>query len=177
MLFSTVSKHFFFFPGTPFKSENKSALRLSISEPEDQVAPKLAHLRSGPDDPRDEAAQLVAPGPDGGQVHLQHIFMLLRGVQLLVEVQHLLLQAIEAPQADLALFLPQPLLLHLLQALLLSLPQLQVENLQEGSSGYLPGAPGLLFLHSPSPVWATYFTDGPPSPQQVKGVTGRQDPG
>lgn len=61
----------------------------------------------------------------------------LGGVQLLVEVQHLLLQGVEAPQAGLAFFLPQPLLLRLLQPLLLGLPQLQVENLQKGRSCYL----------------------------------------
>ena len=60
--------------------------------------------------------------------------MLVRGVELLVEVQHLLLQGIEAPQAHLAFLSPEPLLLHLLQALLLCLPQLQVKNLQKGLS-------------------------------------------
>ena len=60
--------------------------------------------------------------------------MLVGGVQLLAEVQHLLLQGVEVPQADLAFFLPEPLLLRLLQALLLRLPQLQVENLQKGRS-------------------------------------------
>lgn len=60
--------------------------------------------------------------------------MLVRGVQLLAEVQHLLLQGVEAAQAGLAFFLPEPLLLLLLQALLLRFPQLQVENLQKGLS-------------------------------------------
>lgn len=57
-------------------------------------------------------------------------------------MQHLLLQGVEAPQADLAFFLAQPLLLRLLQALLLGLPQLQVENLQTGRSGdFSPSRP------------------------------------
>lgn len=74
--------------------------------------------------------------------------MLVRGVQLLVEVQQLLLQGIEAPQADLAFLPPEPLLLHLLQALLLRLPQLQVENLRKGRSTHLSlGLLGFLFLH------------------------------
>lgn len=97
----------------------------------------VPHLRRGPNDPRDKAAQLVASGPEGGRVELQQVSVRLGlgGVQLLVEVQHLLLQGVEAPQAGLAFFLPQPLLLRLLQPLLLRLPQLQVENLQKGRSG------------------------------------------
>lgn len=60
--------------------------------------------------------------------------MLVGGVQLLAEVQHLFLQGVEAAQAGLAFFLPEPLLLLLLQALLLCFPKLQVEDLQKGLS-------------------------------------------
>lgn len=95
---------------------------------------KSPHLRSGPDDPRDEATQLIASGPEGRQVDPGQVSALVGGIQLLAEVQHLLLQRVEVPQADLAFFLPEPLPLHMLQALLLCLPQLQVENLQEGRS-------------------------------------------
>ena len=95
---------------------------------------KPPHLRSGPDDPWDKTAQLVASGPEGRQVDLEQVPVLVRGVQLLAEVQHLLLQGVEAAQAGLAFFLPEPLLLLLLQALLLRFPQLQVENLQKGLS-------------------------------------------
>lgn len=61
--------------------------------------------------------------------------MPVRGVQLLAELQHLLLQGVEAAQAALALLPPQPLLLRLPQALLLGLPQLQVEDLGKGPGG------------------------------------------
>lgn len=135
------NKHFIFSSSLP--------LRFSVSKTEDGAPPAPPHLRSGPNDARDEATQLVAPGPEGRQVHLEQVSGLVRGVQLLVEVQHLLLQGVEAAQADLALLLPEPRQLRLPQALLLCLPQLQVENLRRGPSSYssLRGS-WALFLHS-----------------------------
>lgn len=106
-------------------------------KPEDRVPLLPPHLRSGPNDAGDEAAQLVASRPEGRQVHLRRVLVLVPGVQLLAEVQQLLLQGVQAAQAALAFLPPEPLLLHLLQALLLCLPQLQVENLRRGLSGYL----------------------------------------
>lgn len=99
------------------------------------MPPKRPHLRSGPNDARDEAAQLVASGQEGGQVELEQVPVAVRGVQLLAELQHLLLQGVEAAQAALALLPPQPLLLRLPQALLLCLAQLQVEDLGKGPEG------------------------------------------
>lgn len=84
--------------------------------------------------------------------------MPVRGVQLLAELQHLLLQGVEAAQAALALLPPQPLLLRLPQALLLCLPQLQVEDLRKGPAGDLSaGLLGFLFPHASGPMWVTGF--------------------
>lgn len=105
--------------------------------------------------------------------------MLAHRVQLLVEMQQLLLQGIEAPQADLALLPAQPLLLLLLQALLLCLPQLQVENLEKGLLSYLslrgswPSLPTSL-----RPMRATYFHRWTQSRKGLLGsVTRRQERG
>ena len=90
-----------------------------MSKTEDRVPLKPPHLTIGPDDPGDDATQPVASGAEGRKVNLQAPVLLLQGVQLPDEVQHLLLQGVESLQADPAFFLPQPLLFDLLQALLL----------------------------------------------------------
>lgn len=66
-------------------------LKLFISKTGESVFLKPPHLRTGSDDPWDKTAQLVASGPEGRQVDLEQVPVLIRGVQLLAEVQHLLL--------------------------------------------------------------------------------------
>lgn len=142
------------------------------------MPPKHPHLRSGPNDARDEAAQLVASGQEGGQVELEQVPVAVRGVQLLAELQHLLLQGVEAAQAALALLPPQPLLLRLPQALLLCLAQLQVEDLGKGPAGDLSvGLPGFLFLHASGPMWATGFRGWARSRKRPGSVVQSQDTG
>ena len=82
------------------------------------------HLQGGADDAGDEATQLVAPGLEGSQVHIQQLFVLTGGIQLLVELQDLLLQGVQAAQTDLTFLLPKLLLLCLLHTLLLCLSKL-----------------------------------------------------
>ena len=74
----------------------------------------IATLQGVSNDSGDETIQVVAQDLDGSQVHIQQLFVLTGGIHLLVEVQDLLLQGVQAMQMDLAFLLPKLLLLCLL---------------------------------------------------------------
>ena len=86
----------------------------------------IATLQGVSNDSGDEAIQVVAQDLDGGQVHIQQLFVLTGGIHLLVEVQDLLLQGVQAVQMDLAFLLPKLLLLCLLHMVVLAVVLLVV---------------------------------------------------
>ena len=72
----------------------------------------IATLQGVSNDSGDETIQVVAQDLDGSQVHIQQLFVLTGGIQVLVELQDLLLQGVQAAQMDLvSSFLTAPVLL------------------------------------------------------------------
>lgn len=85
---------------------------------------KNLYLARGADKSRHQPTDLVAPIAVCGEIKLWQVFVPTVGINLLVELQHFLLDGVKATQSFLALFLAQTLQLFLTLPLLLRLAQL-----------------------------------------------------